>query len=126
PSGQLALLNASRAGALTPLKPLVLPYSAIDFDDQNKAQQAVEMAGCSVQYANGSSACVAIGNNPYAGGFIYLVGSFASGELSARGRGALDLSEVHRARVTLDMRGETTRWIAPFETLGEPRGSVLR
>src|SRR6187551_540137 len=48
PSGQLALLNAASANApVTPLHPLVLPYGAIDFDDQNKAQQAVEMAGCS-------------------------------------------------------------------------------
>ena len=78
PSGQLALLNADhqpqRSGS--GLAPLLLPYSAIDFDDQNKAQQAVEMAGCAVQYPDGSSLCAAIGNNPYAGGFIYLVGSF--------------------------------------------------
>ncbi len=127
PSGQLALLNpATRAGAVTPLKPLVLPYGALDFDDQNKVQQAVEMAGCSVQYRDGSSACVAIGNNPYTGGFIYLVGSFAAGELSSRSRGALDLSEVHRARVTLTLRGETTRWIAPFERLAEPQAVLVR
>jgi len=127
PSGQLALLNGSSAGrTLTPLRPLVLPYGALDFDDQNKAQQAVEMAGCSVQYPNGSSVCVAIGNNPYAGGFIYLVGSFTSADLVARARGALDLTGVHRARVTLDMRGETTRWIAPFEALSEPGASIVR
>ncbi|RZJ10225.1 MAG: sensor histidine kinase, partial [Acidovorax sp.] len=46
PSGQLALLNAHIQGqGATPLAPLLLPYAAIDFDDQNKAQQAVEMAG---------------------------------------------------------------------------------
>ena len=28
------------------------------------------MAGCSVQYPDGASVCAAIGNNPYAGGFI--------------------------------------------------------
>ncbi|HWW20895.1 MAG TPA: hypothetical protein VNZ06_08830, partial [Steroidobacteraceae bacterium] len=47
PSGQLALLNPSLPGAtLTPLRPLLLPFSAIDFDDRTKAQQAAEMAGC--------------------------------------------------------------------------------
>jgi two-component system, OmpR family, sensor kinase len=127
PAGQLALLNPqSRHGGVTPLRPLVLPYSALDFDDQNKAQQAVEMAGCSVQYPDGSSVCVAIGNNPYAGGFIYLVGAFASGELAARERGVLELDTVHRARVTLEMRGQRTQWIAPFESQSEPGASGVR
>ncbi|MDP3228611.1 MAG: HAMP domain-containing sensor histidine kinase [Acidovorax sp.] len=124
PSGQLALLNAAYRGqGATPLAPLLLPYSAIDFDDQNKAQQAVEMAGCSVQYPNGASVCAAIGNNPYAGGFIYLVGSFYAGELIARERGLLTLDSVHRARISLDMRGTTNRWVAPFEALA-PQGTV--
>jgi len=127
PSGQLALLNPSRRSQnATPLRPFVLPYAAIDFDDQNKAQNAVEMAGCSVRYPDGSSICVAIGNNPYAGGFIYLVGSFASGALVPRERGVVDMTGVHRARVTLEMRGETTQWIAPFEALGEARGLGVR
>lgn len=121
PAGQLALLNPAAGGrAVTPLRPLVLPYAAIDFDDQNKSQQAVELAGCSVHYPDGGSVCVAVGNNPYAGGFIYLVGSFFSGPLVSRERGQLDLGAVHRARVSLDMRGTTTRWIAPYEALGEP------
>ncbi|MFN7153318.1 MAG: sensor histidine kinase [Acidovorax sp.] len=124
PSGQLALLNAHSQGqGTTPLAPLLLPYSAIDFDDQNKAQQAVEMAGCSVQYPHGASVCAAIGNNPYAGGFIYLVGSFYAGELVPRERGVLALDTVHRARVSLDMRGTTHRWVAPFEALA-PQGTV--
>ena len=124
PSGQLALLNAAyRSQGATPLAPLLLPYSAIDFDDQNKAQQAVEMAGCSVQYPNGASVCAAIGNNPYAGGFIYLVGSFYAGELIARERGVLALDSVHRARISLDMRGSSSRWVAPFEDLA-PQGTV--
>lgn len=124
PSGQLALLNARSQGqGTTPLAPLLLPYSAIDFDDQNKAQQAVEMAGCSVQYPHGASVCAAIGNNPYAGGFIYLVGSFYAGELVARERGVLALDSVHRARISLDMRGVTYRWVAPYEALA-PQGTV--
>jgi two-component system, OmpR family, sensor kinase len=108
------------------LRPLMLPYGALDFDDQNKAQQAVEMAGCSVHWPDGSALCAAIGNNPYAGGFVYLVGSFAAGDLVARERGGLDLDAVHRATVTLDMRGETLRWIAPFEALSEPGASLVR
>lgn len=124
PAGQLALLNAHLQGqAATPLAPVLLPYAAIDFDDQNKAQQAVEMAGCAVQYPDGATACAAIGNNPYAGGFIYLVGSFYAGELVPRERGMLELAGVHRARITLDMRGATYRWVAPFEAL-PPQGSL--
>lgn len=125
PAGQLALLNpTSRDAATTPLRPLLLPYGALDFDDQNKSRQAVETAGCSVQYPNGASLCVAIGNNPYAGGFIYLVGSFFSGSLVSRERGGSNLEEMHRARVTLNMRGETTRWIAPFEAQADTATSV--
>jgi len=125
PTGQLALLNPGARGAGQAggaLHPLVLPFSAIDFDDKAKAQQAVEMAGCEVRYAGleGSSArdatlCVAVGNNPLAGGFIYAVGSFASGELVARVSGEKDLTQAHRARVTVAMRGQTFRWVAPFE-----------
>ncbi len=113
PSGRLALLNAGHLGqGVTPLAPLLLPYAAIDFDDPQKSQQAVEMAGCSVQYPDGASLCAAIGNNPYAGGFIYLVGSFFAGELTPRER-----AQAHRTRITLDMRGSTYRWIAPYEAM---------
>ncbi len=46
PTGQLVLLNPNAyTQAVTPLRPVVLPFSALDFDDRNKAQQAVEMAG---------------------------------------------------------------------------------
>ncbi|HSV50651.1 MAG TPA: HAMP domain-containing sensor histidine kinase [Burkholderiaceae bacterium] len=126
PAGQLALLNPARSPQATPLRPLLLPYSALDFDDQYKAQQAVEIAGCNVQYPGGGAICVAVGNNPYAGGFIYLVGSFNAPELVPRERGRLDLSEVHRARVTLRLRGETLRWVAPFEALSEPGAPAVR
>jgi two-component system OmpR family sensor kinase len=123
PAGLLALLNPRSAGEVTPLRPLVLPYAALDFDDPNKAQQAVEMADCSVRYPDGSSLCVAVGSNAYAGGFIYLVGSFRSGDLVARDPGVLDIAAVHRARIRLEMRGELKSWVAPFERLslrGEP------
>lgn len=125
PAGQLVLLNPShRDAATTPLRPLLLPFGALDFDDPNKARYAVETAGCAVQYPNGGSACVAVGNNPYAGGFIYVVGSFLSGPLVSREGSSGELSEMHRARVSLKLRGETTRWIAPFEA--EARATSVR
>lgn len=127
PSGQLALLNPGKQNrTLTPLSPLLLPYAALDFDDQNKAQQAVEIAGCLTHYPNQGDVCVAIGNNPYAGGFIYIVGNFISGELVGHERGALNLSNVHRARVTLTMRGETMRWIAPYEAIQPTDANLVR
>ena len=47
PTGQLALLNPSDTAApTTPLHPVLLPFSAIDFDDQSKVRNAVEMTGC--------------------------------------------------------------------------------
>jgi two-component system, OmpR family, sensor kinase len=116
PSGQLALLNPDGARTVGgSLHPLLLPFAAIDFDDLYKAQQAVELSSCAVQYADGASICIAIGNNPYAGGFIYIVGSYLDGALVSRERGAMDFERFHRARVTLNMRGQVTRWIAPFE-----------
>ncbi|HEY1398983.1 MAG TPA: hypothetical protein VF536_22880, partial [Roseateles sp.] len=116
PSGQLALLNPTMgAGDRDGQAPVLLPFSAIDFDDQNKAQRAVEMAGCGLRWPDGASLCAAVGANAYAGGFLYLVGSLESGPLAGREHGALDLSGVHRARVTLKLRGSTQTWIAPFE-----------
>jgi signal transduction histidine kinase len=120
PTGQLALLNPELADqAPTPLHPLVLPFAAIDFDDRVKSMQAIEMAGCQVQYPDGSSWCAGVGNNPYAGAFIYLVGNLALGELVSHPSGELDLSGYHRVRVELAMRGQTYRWIAPFEALDD-------
>ncbi|MDT8999848.1 HAMP domain-containing sensor histidine kinase [Paucibacter sp. APW11] len=118
PSGQLALLNPQLGQqALQPangLAPLLLPFGAIDFDDRGKAQQAVEMAGCAVQYPHGQL-CVAVGNNPLAGGFVYVVGQFESGPLQPRLGGSLDWPRAHRARIELDMRDQRYVWIAPFE-----------
>ena len=120
PAGQLALLNPPVASAhATPLHPLLLPFSAIDFDDQNKVQQAVAMSGCLVQYGSAGALCVGVGNNPWAGGFIYVAGSFVSDGLVAHKRGDLDLDQSHRVRVSVALRGQTYRWIAPFETIGE-------
>ena len=126
PTGQLALLNPPPPGrASAQLQPLVLPFSAIDFDDRLKAQQAAEMAGCLVQYAAGAELCVAVGNNPRAGGFIYVVGAFSSGPLVAHAIGDLELTEAHRLSVQLSMRGENYRWIAPLETTTHHRGTEV-
>jgi hypothetical protein len=124
PAGQLALLNPTSSGvSVTPLHPYVLPYAAIDFDDPNKVQQAVETTGCLVQYKQFGAVCVAVGNNPWAGGFIYIAGRFASGDLVGRTAGERDLRGLHRVRVTLDMRGAQSRWIAPFERSESPGSS---
>ena len=59
------MLNPTSASVpVTPLHPYVLPYAAIDFDDANKVQQAVENTGCLVQYRQYGAVCVAVGNNP--------------------------------------------------------------
>jgi DNA-binding winged helix-turn-helix (wHTH) protein len=116
PGGQLALLNPPRGeGPVTPLRPVMLPFSAIDFDDQNKVRHAVEMAGCLVQYKNYGSLCVAIANNPWAGGFIYAAGTFVSGTLVPHRIGDEFLDGAHRLRVVVSLRGQTYRWLAPFE-----------
>ncbi|GAB3669597.1 sensor histidine kinase [Ramlibacter alkalitolerans] len=123
PSGLLALLNPGAGGAPTPLRPLVLPYASLDVDDPGKAQQAVELAGCPVVYPDDSALCAGVGSSAYAGSFLYLVGSFASGDLVGREEGDADLLGVHRALIRLEMRGELRTWIAPFEKVsmrGEP------
>lgn len=118
PAGQLALLNPPTQ-TLLPLHPLLLPFASIDFGDRDKAQQAVEMSGCQVQYPAGTL-CVAVGNNPWAGGFIYVAGSFASTDLVEHERGEWRLDQAHRVRVSVDLRGQHYRWVAPFEALGRP------
>ena len=123
PAGLLALMNPRAGDAVTPLRPLVLPYPALDFEDPARAQQAVDMAGCPVRYPDGSTLCVAVGHNAITGGFLYLVGSFRAGDLVTREPGVLDLEGVHRARIRLEMRGEVKAWVAPFEQQslrGEP------
>lgn len=127
PTGQLALLNpppAEEAG--TTLRPLLLPFAAIDFDDRAKAQQAAEMAGCLVQYPDHARLCVAVGNNPFVGGFIYTVGEFPGGALVEHERGEADLTLAHRLEVEVRMRGVMYRWIAPLEGMGASRSAKLQ
>jgi len=130
PSGQLALLNPTDANTpTTPLHPVLLPFSAIDFDDQSKVRNAVEMAGCLVQYPRNGSLCVAIGSNPWAGGFIYAAGTFASTALVPHAMGDKFLDTAHRLRVEVKLRGQSYRWIAPFEPLlnpGNPQREGIR
>ncbi len=130
PTGQLALLNPSNGTTpTTPLHPVLLPFSALDFDDQNKVRNAVEMTGCLVQYKHYGSLCVAIGNNPWAGGYIYAAGTFASTDLVPHTIGDRFLDGAHRLRVAVHLRGQTYRWIAPFEPLstpGDPRREGTR
>ncbi len=118
PAGQLALLNPGRdAQAAQRGQPVVLPYSAIDFDDQAKVRNAIELSGCLVQFPPDSSLCIGLGNNPWGGGFIYAAGSFASPPLVAHRIGDEFLDGAHRLRVSATLRGQTYRWLAPFEPL---------
>jgi signal transduction histidine kinase len=120
PAGQLALLNPALAGRAAPgLRPLLLPFPALDFDDQQKVQQAVAMSGCMRQFGPGASLCAAIGNNPWAGGFIYVAGSVDLARLVSHRSGDEVLNQSHRVRVSVSLRGRTYQWIAPFEE--EPR-----
>ncbi|MDR0564607.1 MAG: HAMP domain-containing histidine kinase [Azoarcus sp.] len=123
PSGQLALMNpARRTGGTKGVHPVLLPFSSIDFDDRNKAWNAVEMADCLIRYPRHGSLCVGIGNNPWIGGFIYVAGTFASGPLTAHDIGDRYLDGSHRMLVTVQIRGTQYRWIAPFELLPPGRG----
>ncbi len=127
PTGQLALLNPDAGGgAATPLRPLVLPFAGIDFDDRAKAQQAVEMAGCLVQYPDHAELCVSVGNSPAAGGFLYAVGSFVSGPLVEHTPGDLDLGAAHRLSVEVSLRGRSFRWLAPLETARGPKHTAVQ
>lgn len=117
PAGQLALLNPPKAvsGNAAGLRPLLLPFASLDFDDRNKVRQAIDMSGCLVQYPPQGSLCAAIGSNPWAGGFIYVAGSFRDGTLIPHERGDHRIDQAHRVRVQVSLRGQSYRWIAPFE-----------
>jgi signal transduction histidine kinase len=119
PTGQLALLNPQVAGASPEpaVHPVLLPYAALDFDDRGKVQQAIEMAGCLAPYKSGASLCVALGNSPWAGGFVYAAGYFLSPTLVAHERGDDDFTRATRLKVLVNLRGEDYRWIAPFESM---------
>jgi signal transduction histidine kinase len=118
PSGQLALLNPPGSKPAVKLRPLLLPFATIDFDDQNKVQQAIAMSDCLVQYGSDGAICVGIGNNPWAGGFMYVAGNFNSSDLVSHTVGDKDVRKAHRIRISVALRGQTYRWLAPFESEG--------
>ena len=132
PAGQLALLNppapaaSAASSASGAVHPLVLPFSALDFDDHNKVEQAVEMAGCTRQYPGDAALCVAVGSNPYAGGFVYVVGHAPSPPPVAHATGEHDLTLSHRLRVDVTLRGRRYGWIAPFEPEPATAVNVIR
>lgn len=125
PAGQLALMNPAPEGARPPpQRPIVLPFAGIDFDDRVKARNAVEMAGCLVPYPGEAELCVAVGNNPYVGGFVYAVGRLVTGPLETHLPGERDLSRAHRIRVEVTIRGSSYRWLAPLEATGGTRAAI--
>ncbi len=116
PSGQLALLNPdllndSRNG----LRPMVLPFAALDFDDQSKVRQAMAMSGCLQQYSDRGDLCAGIGNSPWGGAYLYIAGHFNSRSLIAHQRGDLNLSHADRLELSLKLGDQNYHWIAPFE-----------
>jgi len=116
PTGQLALINAHAPVLVNgDITPVVLPFSALDFDDPFKARQAVEMSGCALRWPEGHQLCVAVGNRAYAGAFLYLVADLVLPPGQPRLRGQTDLLPVSRARVTLSVDGQSHEWVAPFE-----------
>lgn len=121
PTGQLALLNAANGPApgTATLTPLVLPFSALDFDDPFKARQAVEMSGCAVAWASGAQLCAAVGNSAYAGGFVYLVLQHALPPAVPREKASLDLSVASRARIVLESPAGSETWTAVFEAAAD-------
>jgi signal transduction histidine kinase len=121
PSGQLALLNPPAPGLpASALRPVLLPFPSLDFDDQLKVQQAVAMSGCLVQYGGNGSLCAGVGNNPWAGGFIYVAGTFDSQRLVSHRGGDEILDKAHRVKVSIAMRGASYSWVAPFEEESTP------
>jgi signal transduction histidine kinase len=129
PAGQLALLNPPgppASGATAAVHPLVLPFSALDFDDHLLVEQAVEMAGCTRQYPGDAALCVALGSNPWAGGFVYVVGHAPSPPPVAHEPGEHDLTLSSRLRVDVSLRGRRYAWIAPFESEPATAASVIR
>jgi signal transduction histidine kinase len=125
PTGQLALLNPSLGGrGAVPVRPLLLPFSALDFDDRAKALQAVELTGCAVQYASGATLCAAVGSSASAGGFVYAVASLAAGPLVAHHPPALDLTAAHRVRITLRYRDIEQSSIAVYQIASDGRGRL--
>jgi signal transduction histidine kinase len=117
PSGQLALLNADRPPdwPAKRLSPLLLPFSAIDFDDLDKSRHVVEMTDCSLTWPDGARLCVALGNNPWMGGFVYAIGDFPGPPLVAHPFGEKHFIGATRAVVRLQWRGQSHEWVAPFE-----------
>jgi signal transduction histidine kinase len=126
PAGQLALLNPAASSSAGTVHPLVLPFSALDFDDHNKVEQAVEMAGCARQYPDDAALCVAIGSNPYAGGFVYVVGHAVGPPPVPHAPGEHDLALSTRLRVDVTLRGRHYGWIAPFEPEPATAVNVIR
>jgi signal transduction histidine kinase len=125
PAGQLALLNPELPALQEKaVQPVLLPYSALDFDDQNKVRNAVEVAGCVTAQ---SPWCVGVGNTPWTGGFVYAVGRLTVPTLVPHALGDERLDAAHRLRVTLTTPTQTVQWVAPFErlpatALGSQRG----
>ena len=115
PTGQLALINPEAGTAGSALRPLLLPWAALDFDEPAKVRNAIEMSGCLVPYPDDAALCVAVGSQHWAGAYVYVAGSLKAPALVPHRMGERDLSLAHRMRLQLDVRGTHYVWIAPVE-----------
>jgi signal transduction histidine kinase len=125
PAGMLALLNPQPAPP-PPLRPLVLPFSALDFQDPNSVHQMVDQSECSVRYADGASLCVAVGGTAKAGAFLYLVGSANVPPLARWDAATGDPAAADRVAVAVELGAERQAWVAVFDTLSSPDEAVVR
>lgn len=126
PAGMLALLNAqTQPQHAPPVQPLVLPYPALDFDEQNSVHHLVDQAGCAARYPDASALCAGVGGAPRAAGFLYLVGSFLAPDLMVR-QPEWPHGGTHRARITVDTGDAQQTVLATFETRSAPDEPVLR
>jgi signal transduction histidine kinase len=125
PAGLLALLNREPY-TVPPVTPLVLPFPALDFQDQNMVHQLVEQAACPVRYPDGSTLCVAVGGTDKAAGFLYIVGSFFAGALAGFDGSSSGLDSAHRASIRIETPEQKLEWLAPFEGLPGPDEALVR
>ncbi|MEY2653040.1 MAG: Sensor protein PfeS [Pseudomonadota bacterium] len=123
PSGELVLLNLDRpADDARGSVPLRLPLGAIDFDDDAKAERAVEMVGCALRLADGTEWCPGVGRRASAGAFVYAVLRLPMGPALGRQRGQIALDGLHRLQIVLHDGVTTQRWLAPLELIEPGRG----